>query len=70
MTLLGVANHVNYIGLKLLKIVMPAYCSYKNNDDLSYKMDTAFRKLGKKGKIVTISSDFSSHDAHQHAILI
>jgi len=33
-TLLGCANHVNYIGLKLLKKVCPAYTSYLNNPKL------------------------------------
>jgi len=32
--LLGVCNHINYIGLKLLKSVCPEYSSYLNNDDL------------------------------------
>lgn len=32
--LLGVANHVNYIGLSCLKIMCPEYASYKNNEEL------------------------------------
>jgi len=33
-TLLGVANHINFIGLKCLKKVFPAYTSYLNNEQL------------------------------------
>lgn len=32
--LLGVCNHINYIGLALLKKVCPEYTSYLNNDEL------------------------------------
>lgn len=31
-TLLGTCNHINYIGLGLLKKVYPSYCSFLNND--------------------------------------
>lgn len=32
--LLGVCNHINYVGLKLLKKVCPEYASYLTNDEL------------------------------------
>jgi len=32
--LLGVCNHINYIGLACLKKVCPEYASYRNNDEL------------------------------------
>lgn len=33
-SLLGLANHINFIGLKCLKKVFPAYTSYLNNEEL------------------------------------
>lgn len=32
--LLGVSNHINFIGLSCLKKVCPEYSSYLNNDEL------------------------------------
>jgi len=63
-TLLGCANHVNFIALKLLKKVLPAYTSFLNNTDLEHKMDVEWRRIAKYGKPVALSTDFASHDTN------
>ena len=62
--LLGVCNHINYIGLSMLKKVCPEYTSYLNNDDLQERIYTAWQEISQYGEPCAISTDFSSHDSN------
>jgi len=63
-TLLGICNHVNFIGLMCLKKVCPEYSSYLNLEELEDKMTRDFNRLRFSGKTKAVSADFKSHDSN------